>query len=147
MMTKERTKEIEALRARLAALEEEQKKEEKDRESMENAHQQLLSSLEANGLALEAFVRAYFDDFRKIVAKIEKQEARKNAAKTGMRKRRSRKRGPAITIKIPAGKYQNIPSEPDKVFVVKEKGPRPKALKEYAQKVGLDTFMEQCRVS
>jgi len=146
-MTKERIKEIEALRSRLEALEAEQKKEEQDRATMEKAFQQLLSTLEASQLSLEAFIRAYFDDIRKIVTKIERQEARRASSGAASRRRRGKKRSSVITVKIPAGKYHNIPSAPDKIFVVKEKGPRPKALKEYAAQVGLEAFMEQCRVS
>ncbi|MCU7916277.1 MAG: hypothetical protein KZQ65_10395 [Candidatus Thiodiazotropha sp. (ex Gloverina cf. vestifex)] len=51
-----------------------------------------------------------------------------------------------MTIKIPAGKYGNLPAEPDKVFNVKEKGPRPKALKSYAEEIGLEAFLAQCRL-
>jgi hypothetical protein len=49
-------------------------------------------------------------------------------------------------VKIPAGKYTNIPSEPETLFEVKEKGPRPKVLKNYAEEVGLEQFLDQCRV-
>ncbi|MEJ2694328.1 MAG: hypothetical protein P8166_15145, partial [Candidatus Thiodiazotropha sp.] len=62
------------------------------------------------------------------------------------KKRVSRRKKPNFTVNIPAGKYGNLPSAPDQVFEVKEKGPRPKALKSYAEEVGLEAFFQQCRL-
>ena len=82
----------------------------------------------------------------------EKEKQAPVAAKPNRKKKASAKKGrgrsvkPKVSVKIPAGKYGNLPNAPDKVFDVKEKGPRPKALKEYAEEVGLQAFFDQCRI-
>ena len=82
----------------------------------------------------------------------EKEKQAPAAIKPTRKKKASAKKGRGrsvkskVSVKIPAGKYGNLPGAPDKVFEVKEKGPRPKALKEYAEKVGLQAFFDQCRI-
>jgi hypothetical protein len=77
-----------------------------------------------------------------LVAK--KAPAKKRAVKKAGR--RGTKRKAKTTVKIPAGQY-TIPSEPDRVFEVKDKGPRPKALKAHAEEIGLERFMAECMVT
>ena len=146
----QRQKEIELLRSRLASLEAEQEREEKQREALAQCHQQLLSALETADLTFEDFVRGFYRDIRKVVVKIERErdkapppKTRKKAIKKKAAKK-TRRRIPSVTVKIPAGRYGNLPDAPDKVFEVKDKGARPKALKVYAEKVGLEDFLKQC---
>ncbi|MEN8132283.1 MAG: hypothetical protein ABFS45_19315 [Pseudomonadota bacterium] len=145
-------KEIEALRARIQKLEQQQEKENKEREALEGAHQHMMQVLEEAGLSFETFVRFNYKTIRRIVSKIDKEEVKKEqpvktpAKKKVSVKRRRKAARAKTTVKIPAGKYTNVPSEPDTVFEVKDKGPRPKVLKAYAEEVGLNDFFEQCRV-
>ncbi len=145
-------KEIEALRAKIEKLEQQQEKETKEREALEGAHQHITQVLEEAGLSFETFVRFNYKTIRRIVTKIDKEEAKreqpeKAPAKKKVSVKRRRKAARAkTTVKIPAGKYTHVPSEPDTVFEVKDKGPRPKVLKAYAEEVGLDDFFAQCRV-
>lgn len=147
-----RQQEIERLRSKLARLEAEQEREEQARQSLEQSHQQLLSTLAESDLGMEDFVRCYYKEIRKLVLKVERGQAKHRPARTGKkavkkktaRKKSAKRRSPKVQIKIPAGRYGNLPAEPDKVYEVKEKGARPKALKAYAEKVGLENFLKEC---
>lgn len=145
-------KEIEILRARILKLEQLQEQEQKEKQALEETRQQILKILEDAGVSFESFIRFNYKAVRRIVTKIDKEqvaspqsEVKKVKRKT-VTKRRKKITKAKSTIKIPAGKYSNIPGAPDTVFEVKEKGPRPKALKSYAEEVGLEQFFEQCRV-
>ena len=154
-MNRARAKEIEQLRNRLANLKAEQEREQQESETLERAQQELLATLEAAGIGFDAYVRAFSKDIRKILNKLERTPAKSKAApsatgtggtKSTARKKRRRVKAKS-TIKIPAGEYANIPDAPDRIFQVKEKGPRPKLLKAHAQALGLEAFLAQCRVS
>ncbi|MES9858200.1 MAG: hypothetical protein ABW166_16595 [Sedimenticola sp.] len=155
-MTSQRQKEIESLRAKLASLEAVHEKEVQEREALNNIYQQLTSLLNEADITLDSFIRCHYRDIRKVTVKIEREREREKSAnpvkitvkrKTAVKKHRSSKSKATITVKIPAGQYSNIPAEPEKVFTVKEKGPRPKALKAYAEEVGLEAFMKNCRLA
>lgn len=151
-MATQRQKEIDSLRSKLAHLEAEQEREEQERAILEQAQVQLLSTLESSGITFESFVRCFFKDIRKLVTKIEFEQSKSASAKPGkriVRKKLTRKTKrtarPKVRVKIPAGRYTNIPADPEKVFEVKDKGPRPKVLKAYAEEIGLEAFLAQCR--
>ena len=147
-------KEIESLRAKIARLEAEQKKAEQREKALATLQEQIEKLLEENDLSLEDYIRSNLSQVSRIMAKIgrEKEKQAPVAAKPNRKKKASAKKGrgrsvkPKVSVKIPAGKYGNLPNAPDKVFDVKEKGPRPKALKEYAEEVGLQAFFDQCRI-
>jgi hypothetical protein len=147
-----RKKEIDALRAKIARLEKQQEKEENERQALEETRDNISQILQEAGVSFESFVRFNYKNIRRIVTKIENEHSkaeriRKPAAKKKVSKKRGRKSVKAKSvIKIPAGKYTNIPSEPATIFEVKEKGPRPKALKAHAEEIGLEKFFEECRV-
>jgi predicted RNase H-like nuclease (RuvC/YqgF family) len=148
-MSTQRQKEIETLRSRLARLEEEQQREQKEREVLESAYGQLLSQLESEGIAFDAFVNFCSRDIKKALTKIERKTGKETAVEPKPVRKKSAKKSaakgktkPKITVKIPAGRYTNIP--PDKIFDVKEKGPRPKLLKAHAEKIGLEAFLREC---
>ncbi len=147
-----RQKEIESLRARISKLEQLHEQEEKEKQALEDTQQSISNILEEAGLSYESYIRFNYKAVRKIINKIEKEQAKSTQAdkipvkKKTATKRRKRTTKVKTTIKIPAGQYTNIPSEPETVFEVKEKGPRPKVLKQYAEEVGLEKFFEQCRV-
>ena len=148
----QRKKEIEFLRTRLASLEAEQKREEQEQEALLQCHQQLLNSLEQTQLSFEAFVRCFSKDIRKVLGKIEREQTkpagvrpRTAAVKKKTTKKKARRRSvPGRTVKIFAGRNGNLPEEQKEVYQVKDKGARPKALKAYAEKVGLENFLNQC---
>ena len=155
-MNSQREKEIEALRNRLQKLEEEQTREKQQRETLEAAHAQLLETLASAEIGFDDYVRGHFREIRKVITRIEKAQAKakptagkKASAKkrATTKKRRGTRRAAKVTVKIPAGSYKGIPAEPDRVFQVKEKGPRPKALRAYAEEIGLEAFMQQCRIA
>ena len=154
-MKRQRQKEIESLRSRLASLEAEQERENRERETLDSAQAELLATLDGADISFEAYVRCFIKDIRKVLTRIDREQAkepetaikRRPGTRKQVTKKRKRRSKPAVTVKIPAGSYSNIPAEPEKVFLVKEKGPRPKALKAYAEKIGLDAFLEQCRLA
>jgi len=130
-----------------------QEQEAKQNQALEATKQSILDILEQAGLSFEAFIRHNAKAVRRIVAKIEREEAKaappeKRVAKKTATKKRRRKAAKAKkpTIKIPAGKYTNIPGAEETVFEVKDKGARPKVLKAYAEQLGLEEFLKQCRV-
>ena len=144
-------KQIESLKAEIARLENEQQKEELVKKALASANGQIDKILKDNGINFETYIRHNHKRVSRIMQKLEgetdkvKAETRRAAKKKTTRKSRQTSKTVA-TIKIPAGKYGNLPSEPDQVFEVKEKGPRPKVLKGYAEEVGLETFLNQCRL-
>lgn len=127
-------KKIEQLRAEIAELEAEQARAAQIRESMESAHQSLISALESTGIRFDDYVNAHAGVYRKALNKPVGGTTRRGRASTKSK------------VKIPAGDYGNIPSQPGETFTVKEKGPRPKAVREYAEEVGVDAFMTRCRL-
>ena len=154
-MNSSRKKEIEALRSKLAELETLEKLEQKKREVLEKAHAQLTETLATAEATLEDFVRHLHRDFRRIFTRIERDKEKKapvkkkaaSRKKGATKKKRARRKATAkVTVKIPAGRYGNIPDAPDQVFVVKEKGARPKALRAHAEKVGLERLMRENRL-
>ena len=144
-------KEIESLRSKIARLEAEQKKAEMVNKALSNASDQIDKVLKDNGINFETFIRHNYKRVSRIVQKIEGQSDKtktrtKRPAKKKPVRKGQRSANTVATIKIPAGKYGNLPSNPDQIFEVKEKGPRPKILKGYAEEVGLEAFMSQCRL-
>lgn len=146
-------REIESLRAKIARLEKEQKKAEQQQKALDAVQSQIDKTLKDNGLTFEAYVRSNIAQISRIMAKIDKEKAKLAAPakpkRTSKKKVASKKRGarkPRVTVKIPAGRYGNLPADPEQVIEVKEKGPRPKILKSYAEEVGLEAFLEQCRL-
>lgn len=148
-------KEIEELRNRLASLEAQEEKDLRKREVLEKAHLQLRETLESAEASLEDFVRHLYKDVKRIFTRIEREAAKAKPAKTKARvvkkksstkKKRRKRKTPVVTVKIPAGRYGNLPTAPDQVFEVKEKGARPKLLKAYAEEIGLERFLQECRL-
>lgn len=147
-------REIESLRAKIARLEKEQEIAEQQERALAVVEEQIDKLLKDNGLSLEAYIRSHYAQVSRIVAKIEREKTAHTAEpakgagkkKSVAKKARARGKKPSLTVKIPAGKYANLPAAPDQVFVVKEKGPRPKILKAYAEEIGLESFFEQCRL-
>ncbi|MES9824041.1 MAG: hypothetical protein ABW127_06380 [Candidatus Thiodiazotropha endolucinida] len=144
-------KEIESLRAKITRLENEQKKAEIVKKALVSANTQIDKILKDNGINFEAYIRHNYKRVSRIIQKIEGKSDKTKAKTKRSTQKRSARRGQRIpktaaAIKIPAGKYGNLPSNPDRVFEVKEKGPRPKLLKGYAEEIGLEAFMNQCRI-
>lgn len=153
-MNKQREKEIEYYRNRLSSLEAEAEREEREHETLETGYQTLLGTLDEAGISFESFIRHCYRDIKKITTRIEREKAKQNeqlekktAGKKRTRIRGRRPRKPVVTVKIPAGKYTNVPTAPDQVFEVKEKGPRPKLLKAYAEEIGLEALLNECLVN
>jgi predicted nucleic acid-binding Zn-ribbon protein len=144
-------KEIESLRAKIARLENEQKKAELVKKALANINGQIDKIFKDNGINLETYIQHNYKRVSRIIQKIEghtekvKAKTKRTSSKKSSRKSRQGATT-TTTVKIPAGKYGNLPSNPDQVFEVKEKGPRPKVLKGYAEEVGLEAFMNQCRL-
>ncbi len=146
-------KEIKSLKARLARLEASAAKDALQKEQLATAYVTLQANLKDAGMSFNVFVKAYYKEIKKAVVRVEAQNpgleaanASKVTAKKATKKRKAKK-AKVSTVKIPAGTYSNLPNNPEQVFEVKEKGPRPKALKLYAEEVGQDAFLEQCRIS
>lgn len=154
-MNKQREKEIDYHRNRLKSLEAEAEREEREREVLNTSYQTLLGTLDEAGISFESFVRHCYRDVKKITTRIEREKEKQSEQlqdttvkrKQTAKKKRKRVKKVVVTIKIPAGKYTNIPTAPDQVFEVKEKGPRPKLLKSYAEQIGLDTLLKECRIN
>jgi len=165
-MSKEIQKEIQTLELRIQQLKAEKEKADKEQSVLTEAYSQLKSQLKDGGVAMESFVRFAYKDLSRAIAVVQREPAapapaapaaaaaekpaRRNvgAKKKVVRKARARKAAPApAAIKIPAGKYTHIPPDTAAVFEVKEKGPRPKIVKAHAEQIGLEAFMEQCRVT
>ncbi|MEJ2393967.1 MAG: hypothetical protein P8Z77_04155 [Candidatus Thiodiazotropha sp.] len=148
-------REIESLKAKLARLEKEQQKAEAQEKALAVVQEQIDKLLKDNDLSLEAYIRSNQVQVSRILAKIEREKnagaeapaKRSSKKKAAGKKRSARSKKPTRTVKIPAGQYGNLPGSPDQVFEVKEKGPRPKLLKTYAEEVGLEIFLAQCRLN
>ena len=144
-------KEIETLRAKIARLEEQQQKEEAQKKALASVQTLIDETLKENGISFEAYIRKNYTQIKRIVTRIDKERGQSDTAIKRTRKKTSsakkrRARKTSVTIKIPAGRYGNLPADPKTVFQVKEKGPRPKVLKAYAQEIGLEAFLENCRL-
>ena len=154
-MNKQREKEIEYHRNRLKSLEAEAEREEREREVLETSYQTLLETLDEAGISFESFIRHCYREIKKITIKIEREKEKLSEQvqvkavkrKHISKKRRKRVKKPGAAIKIPPGKYTNIPTAPDQIFEVKEKGPRPKLLKSYAQEIGVETLLKECLIN
>ncbi|MGD2082428.1 MAG: hypothetical protein PVF91_05655 [Chromatiales bacterium] len=156
-MSRHRQKEIEALESRIEQLKAEQEREKREKAILEEAHRALMEQLAAAGVSFDAFVRFAIRDIRRATTRIDREERpaeekpvrRKAAKKRPARKARARKTRKQVVrpVKIPAGRYTNVPPDPAKVYEVKEKGPRPKPVKAYAEEVGIDAFLAQCRLA
>ncbi len=145
-------REIETLRAKIARLEKEQKKSEQQQKALSQVQSQIDKILKENGITFEAYIRSQQPLISRLLAKIERVKGkaetpvkRVSKKKVATKKRRPRKAA-AAQIKIPAGQYGNLPADPAQRYVVKEKGPRPKALKAYAEEIGLEAFLAKCRI-
>ncbi|MCU7935048.1 MAG: hypothetical protein KZQ99_09230 [Candidatus Thiodiazotropha sp. (ex Dulcina madagascariensis)] len=144
-------KEIDSLKAKIARLEKEQEKAEQEKKALDAANSQIDKILKDHDISFEAFIRFHHKRASRIIHKVDGEtgDGATQAKRAGKQRVARKSRKPAntkATIKIPAGKYANLPSDPKQVFAVKEKGPRPKALKAYAQEIGLEAFLSQCRV-
>jgi hypothetical protein len=145
-------KEIDTLKAKLARLEKEQEKAARESQAVKQASDEIDKILKQQDISLESYVAHNLKKISRIVNKLEQpqQGTQEKATTKKTRKKVTRKkraaRTPTVTVKIPAGNYSKLPDNPDQVYVVKEKGPRPKALKAYAEQVGLEAFLEQCRI-
>lgn len=144
-------KEIESLKAKIARLETEQKKAEMVKNALTNVNTQIDKILKDNGINFETFVRHNHKRISRILQKLEGQSHKATVKTKRASKKKSTRKSKqgvkaATSIKIPAGKYGNLPGNPDQVFEVKEKGPRPKVLKGYAEEIGLEDFLNQCRL-
>jgi len=144
-------REIDTLRAKIARLEKEQKKAAQEKQALANVQSQIDKILKDNGISFEVYVRNNQSLISRVLAKIERVKDKGDPPakpvskkKVATKKRRSQKT--STQIKIPAGQYGNLPSDPELRYVVKEKGPRPKALKAYAEEIGLEAFLATCRI-
>jgi septal ring factor EnvC (AmiA/AmiB activator) len=147
-------KEIESLKAKIARLEKEQERVEKEVQTLNQASEEIDHILKEQGISFENYIGHHLKKVSRIVHKLEEPEENepgKTVTKGNLKKKVTRKKKirskPLLTVKIPAGTYTSLPEQPEKVFEVKEKGPRPKALKAYAEQIGLEAFLEQCRIS
>ncbi|MCU7872377.1 MAG: hypothetical protein KZQ91_06500 [Candidatus Thiodiazotropha sp. (ex Lucinoma borealis)] len=145
-------KEIEGLRAKIARLEKEQKKAEVEKKALGSANGQIEKILKDNGISFEAYIRYNIKKASRIIHKIEGEsgeianKSRTSSKKSVVRRGRKSTKAKTTAIKIPAGKYGNLPGNPDVIFEVKEKGPRPKVLKAYAEEMGVEAFLDKCRL-
>jgi SMC interacting uncharacterized protein involved in chromosome segregation len=147
-------KQIEALKAEITRLEKEQLKAEQETMALKTANDQITAILKDSGISFEAFVGYNLKKISRIVHKLEGQNTEKKpdsnsqkSAKTQPVRKKRRVNKAVISIKIPAGRYGKLPAQPEQIFEVKEKGPRPKALKAYAEEIGLEAFLDQCRLN
>ncbi len=145
-------KEIETLKAKLARLEKEQQKAARESQAVNQASDEIDKILKQQGISLETYIAHNLKKVSRIVKKLgqPQQDTKESVTTKQTRKKVTRKkraaRKPTVTVKIPAGTYGRLPDNPDQEYTVKEKGPRPKALKAYAEQVGLEAFLEQCRI-
>ncbi len=144
-------KEIDSLKAKIARLESEQKKAELVEKALSATAGQIDKILKDNGITFETYIRHNYRKISRIIHKMDGQSTETSAKSKSAEKKKQVRKGPrksktTTTIKIPAGKYGNLPDNPDQIIEVKEKGPRPKALKRYAEEVGLEAFLSQCRL-
>lgn len=128
----DRIKLMEELRGRLAQLEAEAAREAELQGFMQESYDQLVNSLSTRSVSFEEFVVAHQAEIKKILVKSDRAGGR--AVKVSK----------VSKVKIPAGRYTNVPPSLNDVFTVKEKGPRPKLVREHAENLGLEAFLEQC---
>jgi vacuolar-type H+-ATPase subunit I/STV1 len=146
-------KQIDTLKAEISRLEKEQEKAEQEKRALQAVTKQVTSVLKENGVSLEAYIRFNLIKVSRIVQKFEAEQPLntekpvKTTAPSSRKKKTLKARKAKNIVKIPAGRYSKLPSQPEQIFEVKEKGPRPKALKAYAEEVGLEAFLEKCRIS
>jgi hypothetical protein len=148
-------KKIVALKAEISRLEKAQQEAEQEKRALAQANEQITAILKESGVTFEAYIGSQLKKVSRIVHKLEaKQDAKTDSSGTKSTKSRSPRKGrqsrssrAKITVKIPPGEYGKLPSQPEQVFVVKEKGPRPKLLKAYAEEIGLEAFLNQCRLN
>lgn len=148
-------KEIETLRAKISRLEKEQKMAEQQKQALDKVQGQIDKILKDNGISFETYVRSHQALISRVLAKIERVRDKdkekstpkvKRVTKKAVAPKKRRSQKGSAQIKIPAGQYGNLPADPDLRFEVKEKGPRPKALKAYAEEIGLEAFLTKCRI-
>ncbi|MES9941603.1 MAG: hypothetical protein ABW104_08395 [Candidatus Thiodiazotropha sp. 6PLUC2] len=148
-------KQIEALKAEITRLEKEQQKADQEKRALRNASEQITAILKENDVSFEAYIGYQLKKVSRIVDKLLEKQATKASApvkkpvksRTTSKRRQAVKSKAKITVKIPAGQYGKLPAQPEQVFEVKEKGPRPKILKAYAEEIGLEAFLSQCRIN
>ncbi len=128
----DRLKLMEELRERLAQLEQEAAREEELKGFMQQSYDNLVSALAERGASFEDFVQFNQTEIKKIIARGDRGSVKAPKASR------------ASKVKIPAGRYTNVPPQLDAVFEVKEKGPRPKLVREHAEQLGIEAFMQQC---
>jgi len=153
-MSTEIEKRIQVLLAEIDQLRVQREQAKKERAALGEAYKRLKAQLKEAGLSFDALVRFALKDVRRVLEQVDKEAAQEEAPskrKTARKKapttrgpKRARAAGPAI--KIPAGRYGNVPPNAEEVYQVKEKGPRPKPLKAYAEEIGIDAFLERCRL-
>ncbi|MEW8625845.1 MAG: hypothetical protein AB2551_08850 [Candidatus Thiodiazotropha sp.] len=146
-------KQIESLKAEITRLEKEQQKAEQEEQALKEVSTKIAAILKESGISFESYITHHIKRVSRIVEKLELKSGTNTAApakktsKARSAKKPRKASKPTITVKIPAGRYGKLPNQPEMVFEVKEKGPRPKALKAYAEEVGLETFLDQCRMN
>jgi hypothetical protein len=143
-----RKKEIDLLRKKIAKLEAQVAREAEIRDTVSKIYKDLKSQISKAGVTLEEVIRAHHRDFLRIMDRIHKsdQEAASIKPKKSRKKaKKAARKAKKATIKIPAGKYSNIPPDEKMVFEVKPRGPRPKILKAHAEKLGLEKFLKECK--
>jgi uncharacterized phage infection (PIP) family protein YhgE len=146
-------KQIDTLKAEITRLENEQQRAKQEEQALNDVSSKITSILKESGVSFESYITLHSKRISKILSKLESKNGAKTttlakkAAKTRSATKPRKANKPNITVKIPAGRYSKLPSQPEMVFEVKEKGPRPKALKAYAEEVGLETFLDQCRLN
>jgi hypothetical protein len=150
-------KQIEQLRLQLAEVEAKKEKEEREAEVLQRVYGDLKSALAEAEISIDTFVQYAYRDIKRAVIRIDREKAREEGAeppkesptpKRATTKKRT-KRGKAkkkMPVKIPAGQYRNIPPNPEEIHTVNEKGPRPKLIKAYVEEIGIDRFLEECRI-
>ncbi len=148
-------KQIEQLQSQIEELQAKKEKEEREREVLEKVYEDLKNALHADDISIDSFLRFAYRDVKRVVARIEKERAkeeRTEAKPPPVKKATTKKKGKRgkakkqMPVKIPAGQYKNIPPTLDAVHTVNEKGPRPKVIKAYVEEIGIDRFLEECRI-
>jgi len=143
-MIKPRKKEIDALKKQIAKLEAMEAREAEIKDTVAKVYKEFKAQISKSGLTLEEVLRAHQKEVSRVLDRITKANDITSAAPKRGRKKKVKK--PAVsTIKIPAGKYTNIPPDQKAVFNVSVRGPRPKLLKAHAEKLGLDKFLKECK--
>lgn len=147
-MVQQRKKEITALRKQIAKLEAIEAREAEIKDTVKKVFKDFKDQAKKAGVTIEEVINAHQREISRVMDRITGAE-KSTAAKPGRKKKKaSRKKArktKVATIKIPAGKYTNIPPDPKAVFKVSERGPRPKLLKAHAEKLGIDKFLKECK--